>query len=86
MIFTFLIQIFVFLFGFLLGLLPTGSLPSGFSDALAYFWGTMNAFSYLIPLDTIIQALVIVLGFDLVILLWHIIHWVIAKIPFFHIR
>jgi len=86
MITTYFLAAFYGLFGLLLNLLPTGSLPSGFSEALAYFWGTMNAFSYLIPVDTMLQALLLVLAFDLVVLLWHFIHWSMAKIPFLHIR
>jgi len=71
---------YLFLTGLLL-LLPVGSLPSGFLTALNFFWGTVNTFSFVIPVDTMLQALVLVYGFDLVVLLWSVLQWVIRKIP-----
>jgi len=82
MIFTLLLN---FLYGvvlFLIGVLPVGSLPTAFSAALNYFWGILNAFSYIIPVETLLEALLIMLAFDLAVLLWHFIQWVIRKIPF----
>jgi len=32
-------------------------------------------------LDTLIVVLVLVIGFDLIVLLWHIIQWIIRKVP-----
>jgi len=81
MILTFLLNLFYAFAAFIVNILPTGSLPSGFNTALVYFWGVMNTFSYVLPLDTILQATLLVLIFDGVIILWHFINWVIRKIP-----
>jgi len=81
MITTFLLNILFSFVSFIVDFLPVGDLPSGFNTALVYFWGVMNTFSYVLPLDTILQATLLVLIFDGVIILWHFINWVIRKIP-----
>lgn len=81
MISTFFLTIFFGLIGVLVGFLPTGSLPVLVSSSITSIWGFVNAFSYLIALDTLITVLVLVLAFDLVILLWHVIQWIIRKVP-----
>jgi len=81
MITTFILTIFSAFANFLIGFLPNGNLPAGIAQAFAYFSGIINAFSYIIPVATLFQALLVVVGFDLAILLWHFIQWVIRKIP-----
>jgi len=81
MILTFLFSQFYILVDFLLGFLPSGGLPAAFATALAFFWGTINSFSYIVPVDTMLQALLAVIAFDLAVLGWHILQWVIRKIP-----
>ena len=81
MISTFFLTSFYGLIALLLGFLPTGFLPSGVAQGINYFWGVVNTFSYIIPLDTMLQALLLVFAFDFAILLWHFINWVIRKIP-----
>jgi len=81
MITTLLLFVFNAFVGFLLGLLPTGTLPTVITTAFAYFVGVMNAFSYVIPVATLFQAFALVIAVDLAILLWHFINWVIRKIP-----
>jgi len=69
-------------FAFLVvGLLPSGDLPQGITDALSYFWSLVNTFSYIIAVDTILQAIIVVLFFDAALLLWSFINWIIRKIP-----
>lgn len=81
MIVTFLLNIFyLFVLG-LIQLLPTGNLPQAMTDAIAYFMGVVNSFSYVIPVGTLLQALAIVLAFDAAMLLWRFINWIIRKIP-----
>jgi len=65
----------------ILGFLPSGSLPQGLINAILYFWGALNAFSYIFPVSTLLAALLILLAFDGAVLLWHIIQWIIRKIP-----
>lgn len=69
---------------FLLGLfilLPEGHLPSDLTDSIGYFWAIFNSFSYIIPVSTVLTVLALVLSFELVLLLWSMVHWIIRKIP-----
>jgi len=81
MITTFLLSLFFGLIGLLLAILPVGHLPEVMTTAFAYFLGVANTFSYVIPVATLLQALVVVVAFDGAILVWHFINWVIRKIP-----
>jgi len=65
----------------LLGFFPTGFLPTAISTAVSYFVGIANAYSYIIPVDTLLQAVGVILVFDTAMLLWHFINWIIKKIP-----
>jgi len=82
MITSFFLNIFALFLSGLLSLLPSGSLPAAFSSSLSSVWGFVNAFSYVIAVDTLIQVVVLVIAFDLAVLLWHVLQWVIRKIPF----
>jgi len=66
---------------FLLGFLPSGSLPTEIATAINYFVGIVNSFSYVIPVATLFQAFAVVVSVDVAILLWHLFNWVIRKIP-----
>jgi len=81
MIFTVILNFFFSFITGLLLLLPVGHLPSVVTTSFAYLFGIANEFSYVIPIPTLMQALVVVLGFDLAILGWHFLNWVIRKIP-----
>lgn len=81
MIITLLLNIaYSFIDGLIL-LLPVGSLPTQFMTAVNYFWGIFNSFSYIIPVQTLFEALLIVLAFDLVLLGWRFLNWIIRKLP-----
>lgn len=81
MITTFLLIIANAFLNFLLSFLPTGSLPSAIPQAVHYFVGIVNSFSYVIPVQTLFEAFALVVSVDLAILLWHFIQWIIRKIP-----
>jgi len=81
MILTLLLNLFYFLLGGILALLPVGHIPTIMSTSFAYFLGVANLFSYVIPVDTLLQAALVMVAFDGAILLWHFINWVIRKIP-----
>jgi len=81
MITTFFLTIFYAFVGGLLALLPTGHLPAIMQTSFEYFLGIANLFSYIVPIDTLLQAVLVVLVFDGAIVLWHMINWVIRKIP-----
>jgi len=81
MISTFFLTTFSGLVNLLVGFLPSGHLPAAMTSSFAYFIGIANAFNYVVPIATMLQALAVVLAFDGAILLWHFINWVIRKIP-----
>jgi len=81
MIATFFLSIFNSLIGGLLGLLPVGHLSGEIGAAISYFVSVANAFSYVVPVATLLQAVALILIVDGAILAWHFINWVIRKIP-----
>lgn len=81
MITTFFLSI---LYGFItlvIGFLPTGNLPNEITQAFAYFLGVVNTFSYVVPVDTLLQAALVILVFDGGMVIWYLINWIIRKIP-----
>jgi len=81
MISTFFLTIFYSLVSLLVGFLPSGVLPSQITSAFAYFIGIANSFSYVIPMDTLLQVVVLALAYDGVLFIWWFINWIIRKIP-----
>lgn len=81
MISTFFLTLFNSFINLLLGLLPTGDLPTEISSAIMYFFAVANQFTYVFPVYTLIQAIIVVLIFDGVVLLWQAINWIIRKVP-----
>jgi len=81
MISTFFLSTFNSFVGLLLGLLPTGHLPADVATAITYFWYVVNSFSYVFPVGALLSALLVILAFDLAMLLWKMINWIIKKIP-----
>lgn len=81
MISTFFLSIFYSFVSFLVGFLPTGTLPASIASSFAYFMGLVNSFSYFVPVATLLQAALLVLAFDGALFLWSFINWIIRKIP-----
>lgn len=81
MIFTLILNFCYLLLQGLLALLPVGHLPTVITTSFAYIFSIANQFSYVIPIATLMQALLVVLAFDGAILLWHFANWIIRKIP-----
>jgi len=81
MITTFLLTLFNNFIVGLLNLLPTGHLPVEITTAFAYFFAVLNAFSFVVPVDTLLQAAGVVLVFDGAMLIWYFVNWIIRKIP-----
>lgn len=83
MIFEFLLSIPAYILQALLGVLPTGgSVPTEWISAVSTMWGYVNAFSFIVPINTLLWALGIALTFHLAILGFKLFHWIITKIPF----
>jgi len=81
MIVSFLLNILYTFLNALVSILPTGSLPPQISSGILYFWSLLNSFSYIIPVNTMLAAVGVILIFDAGVLVWHLIQWVIRKIP-----
>jgi len=81
MISSFFLTFFALFLSGLLSLLPSGSLPLEISASLTSVWGFVNAFSYVIAVDTLLQVVALAIAFDIVVLVWHLIQWIIRKIP-----
>jgi len=53
------------------GLLPVYDLPTQWTSAVATIWGLANTVSYLFPLATLVQILVIVVFLHVSVFVWH---------------
>lgn len=82
MITTFFIAVGSSILGFIIGLLPVGHLPSDVTTAITYFWGVLNAFSYVFPVATLLTCLTLILSAEAFILLFHIFRFFYKHIPF----
>lgn len=81
MIISFLLNIAYSFIVSLLGLLPTGHIAQAILDAVGYFWAIGNSFSYILPMDTFLAAVIAVMAFEVFVLLWSLLGWIIRKIP-----
>jgi hypothetical protein len=81
MITTFFLQIFLSFLNLLVNLLPAGHLPSPILSAFTYFMGVLNAYSFVVPVDTLLQAAGVILVFDGTMLVWYFVNWIIRKVP-----
>ena len=61
---------------FLINLLPSGGFfPQTVTDAVMYLSQFVHVFDFLLPIDTLFQALIFLLSIRLVIFLFHSIVW-----------
>jgi len=81
MIVTLLLNFFWNFISGMLNILPQGTLPTGIATGINYFVGIINSFSYVVPVATLFEAFAVIVGFDVAILAWHLMNWVIRKIP-----
>ena len=87
MIFTIIFTIVYLLLSLLVSTLPIASaLPSPIATSVVYLFGFLWNFNYIVDVPTLFTILGLTLGFELAIVAWHLIHWLLAKIPFLHIR
>lgn len=76
MITGFFLQIFYILVAFFVNLLPTTAFPSGITNAITTVWYYVNSMSFLLPVSTLLQVLVLAMIFHGAILLWRLAHLV----------
>jgi len=66
----------------LFSLFPAGQpAPQEWVSSLYLIWSYINSFSFIVPVDTLLSALVVSLTFHLAIFLYHAIAWLLRKIP-----
>jgi len=83
MIFQFLFSIPAYLVQALVSLLPDGgTLPTEWTNAVYTMWGYVNAFSFIVPIDTLLWALGVAVAFHVSIFTFKTFNWIINKIPF----
>lgn len=83
MITGFLLSIPGYMIQLLVSILPNGqSVPVEWVSAVYSIWGYINAFSFIVPVNTLVFCLGIALTFHIGVLTFKIIHWIITKIPF----
>jgi len=87
MIFTIPLTIFFAILSVLVSLLPDpGAISIALSTGASYVFGFLWNFNFILDVPTLIQIILLQFGFESAILLWHMIHWGIKKIPFLHVR
>jgi len=63
-------------------LLPTGSpFPPEIAAGMTTIWSNLKGWDFLLPIDTILQALIVAFFFWSFVLVWRLVHWVLRKIP-----
>lgn len=80
MITSFLLTTFVSFLAFIIGFLPTGSLPVAVSSSIVYLSSILNAFDFLFPISTLFIVLSIVITVDIAVWAFHSVLWVYHKI------
>jgi len=87
MIITLLLNLSYALVTGLLALLPTGgTFPEEWTEGIYTLWQGINAFSFIVPVEMFVTCLAIALAWDLFVFAWHLLHWLLRKIPVLHIR
>jgi len=86
MITTFFITIGANFYTVLLGLLPSGTLPSGVSASITYFISLMYRFNALLPVDTLFSVLGAFVVLEAAIVLFDLLMWILRKIPLVNIK
>jgi len=80
MIIGFFLQIFYMFLAFVINLLPVYAIPTGITQAIATIWGDINAWSFIFPVATLAQVLVVAMIFHGAIFAWHYFHLIFRKI------
>jgi hypothetical protein len=83
MIFTWLFSIPAYLIQAVIDILPNGgAINTEWVNGVYTIWADINAFSFIVPVSTLLSVLAIALTFHLTILGFKLFHWIITKIPF----
>jgi len=81
MIFTIILNIINAFISYFIQLLPIGAtFPTTWTTGIYTIWSYINAFSFIVPVDTLLYALGIALTFHLFIFGWNFLHWIYGLI------
>lgn len=81
MITGFFLQLLLWLVGAVINVLPNAkALPAGFQDAVTLIATQLSAFSWLLPVYSLINAVIFVVAFDALVLLFRLSVWVLKII------
>lgn len=86
MIITFLLLLGANAYLIMLDQLPTGSLPSEVTSAVTTIVTAMFKFNAVLPVDTLFQVLGAVVVVEIAIVAFHLVQWVLKKIPILNIK
>jgi len=83
MIFAWLFNLPAQLLAALIALLPVGQpIPADWVAAVYSAWGYVNAFSFIVPVQTLLTCVGIAVSVEIAVLGFKFFHWIITKIPF----
>lgn len=80
MIIGFFLQLLLTALQFVVNLLPVSEFPATISNGVTTFWGYVNLFSMVIPVGTILAALIVIIFYDLAKFGWLFAHWVLKRL------
>jgi len=82
MILEYLFSIPAFLVNGVISLLPASTgVPTEWTSAVYKMWSYVNAFSFIVPVGTLVFCLGTIMGFYLIIYGWDAAMWLLRKIP-----
>jgi len=64
----------------ILNILPTAQLPADIASSFAYLAGSMKAWGFLLPINTLFYAAGFVVAVDLILLGWWVAEWLIGLV------
>jgi len=80
MITEFLLSIPAFILQAFLAIIPNGgSIPTEWSSSVFLMWGYVNQFSFILPINTIVTCLGIVMTYHLTMWGWDALVWILAR-------
>lgn len=83
MITAFILNIPAHLLSAAISLLPAGQpIPTDWIAAIYTTWSYINAFSFIVPVQTLLVCTGVAISVELALLGFKFFHWVITKIPF----
>jgi len=87
MIITILFSVIIGIVTIILNLLPDGAaFPPEFTTGFRTLWNIIWAWDFIIPVQALINCVTITISFWVFVLAWHLIHWILRKIPAMNIK